>query len=371
MTDGNDRVQFFLGANTANGFDSLYDTWVDQAAAQAFYVIKGGAGCGKSTLMRRVARRMEAAGYAVEYILCSGDPDSLDGIRIPAKGAVLVDGTAPHSMDPAYTGATGHYLDLGAGYDRAALYPLREAIVQASLAYRRCYPQAYRCIRAAAEVRSRGQRPLHTERTLANVAQRAAELLDQGGQGAPGEGGPPVRRFLSGVTGRGQLLLEGTLGALGCRGYAIRDACGLAGALLQRLAEGAQARGEAVLLCPDPVVPSRLAHLLLPERGLAFVTGPVSRPGFVPLDTEELVDRTAWQGGRDWLQASTQAAEALLAEGVGHLAQAKAAHDALEALYHPHVDFSLAQALAERTAEEILALPDCGRPCPPFVPVLQ
>ena len=120
---------WFLGANGADGFGSLYDGWVDQTACQAFYVLKGGAGCGKSTLMRRVAARLEEAGRDVEYILCSGDPGSLDGIRIPGKGAALMDGTAPHVVEPAFVGATGHYLYLGDGYDRAVLFPQRADIV--------------------------------------------------------------------------------------------------------------------------------------------------------------------------------------------------------------------------------------------------
>ena len=61
MSDFARGIQFFLGANSASGFSSLYDRWVDQAKMQAFYTIKGGAGCGKSTLMRRVADDMEKA----------------------------------------------------------------------------------------------------------------------------------------------------------------------------------------------------------------------------------------------------------------------------------------------------------------------
>ena len=75
------RTEYFLGANSAEGFVSLYDWWVDQRTIQAYYTIKGGAGCGKSTLMGKVAARMEQEGYEVEYIRCSGDPDSLDGIH--------------------------------------------------------------------------------------------------------------------------------------------------------------------------------------------------------------------------------------------------------------------------------------------------
>ena len=38
------QIQFFLGANAAGGFVSLYDRWVDQRKLQAFYCLKGGQG---------------------------------------------------------------------------------------------------------------------------------------------------------------------------------------------------------------------------------------------------------------------------------------------------------------------------------------
>mgnify|MGYP001014521021 CR=1 FL=1 len=53
-------------------------------------------GAGKSTLMKRVAAAAEERGLQVEYIRCSGDPDSLDAILLPEKKTAIVDGTAPH-----------------------------------------------------------------------------------------------------------------------------------------------------------------------------------------------------------------------------------------------------------------------------------
>ena len=75
--------QFFLGANTGAGFVSLYPEFTNPGKGSFFWYIKGGPGNGKSTLMRRAAERAESAGLTVETILCSGDPDSLDGIFIP------------------------------------------------------------------------------------------------------------------------------------------------------------------------------------------------------------------------------------------------------------------------------------------------
>ena len=90
------KVQYFLGANAPDGFYSLYPELIDLERARAVYILKGGPGCGKSSLMRRVAQAMEEKGASVEYIACSGDPDSLDAVVFPALNTAIVDGTAPH-----------------------------------------------------------------------------------------------------------------------------------------------------------------------------------------------------------------------------------------------------------------------------------
>ena len=90
------QVRFYLGANSPAGFYSLYDQLIDPAVAETIIILKGGPGCGKSSLMRKVAQAAEDKGLSVEYIQCSGDPDSLDAVLIPAIKTALVDGTAPH-----------------------------------------------------------------------------------------------------------------------------------------------------------------------------------------------------------------------------------------------------------------------------------
>ena len=43
----------------------------------------------------------------MEYF-CSSDPESLDGVAIPEKGAALMDGTAPHVYDPVLPRCEGY-----------------------------------------------------------------------------------------------------------------------------------------------------------------------------------------------------------------------------------------------------------------------
>ena len=352
------RTNFFVGANSGDGFQNLFHEIVDVQDTYDFMVLKGGPGVGKNTFMREIGRVMEEAGAQVEYLWCSGDPDSLDGIRIPEKGAAMVDGTAPHIMDPAYTGATGHYIDLGAGYDRKALFAIREEIVAAVQAYRSCYPQAYRCIRSAKESWDRGRKPLRTQETLAKTAKRAEAILKRELKGTREGRGTGHRRFLHAVTCQGKVLLEGTVQTLCREGYTIRDDCGLAGDLLTFLEQGFLDRGYDVIACPSGVDPGRPAHLLIPDRSLAFVTGKVAGTDFRAIRTESLVEKSALVEGKSFLRLSNRVAEELLKEGVEHLARAKENYDILEGLYNPHVDFSLAEEMAERITREILALPD-------------
>ena len=134
-------THFFLGANSGRGFQSLFDRFCEPADFDDLLVLKGSAGCGKSTMMRRIGEAMEERGEEVEYLHCSGDPDSLDGVHIPRLRTAVVDGTSPHVVEPKYPAAVERYVNLGAYWDLAGIKGEREAVTQwseaCSAAYRR------------------------------------------------------------------------------------------------------------------------------------------------------------------------------------------------------------------------------------------
>ena len=165
------NVRYFLGGNTPSGFHSLYHELSHPERMRALYILKGGPGCGKSSLMRRVARHARAAGLDTEEIPCSGDPDSLDAVILPALGAAIVDGTAPHVVEAKCPGAVDRYVDLSQFYRRDELHPRKGELLAAAKAYQGHYKRVYRCLNAAGALRQ----DLFEAASLPSVQQKLAK----------------------------------------------------------------------------------------------------------------------------------------------------------------------------------------------------
>lgn len=351
---------YFLGANSPEGFYSLYSELISPKTARAIYLLKGGPGCGKSTLMRKVAQAAQQDGLATEIILCSGDPDSLDAVLLPELGVALADATAPHVMEPKFPGVVERYVNLGECYDHKALQPLRKEIMDCMTGYPECYSRAYRCLEAAFELAEDVRSTLLTPQLQQRLSRRARGILRRELKSKKAETkGQVKQRFLSAVTHKGPLCLFETAASQCPRIYVLQDSYALGHGLLMELLTGAVEGGYDVVACPDPMTPERLQHLLIPEAGLAFLTSTPS----LPYDGEcarrirldHIADATLVRSSRPRLRFALKVSAALMEEAVSSLAQAKEMHDELEALYNPHVDFDRVNEIADGIIGEILS----------------
>lgn len=349
-------AHIFLGANSGEGFASLYGQ-LSGTRLRDLLILKGGPGCGKSSFMRTLAKKLTAEGLRPVYVHCSGDPDSLDGVIFPEIAAGLVDGTSPHVLEPEYTGAHERYLDLMRFYDIEQAKAARGAIVAQTDAYRAAYREAYHILRALDALESERRAAIHAVMDREKLRRRTAGIIDRElrGRGAPARAD---RAFLGGITHKGELVRFDTVEALCPRVYALVDGCGLAAPMLEQLAEAAAAAGERTLACMSPDRPREMQHLLVPGRGLAFVTvnarmpyeGAVYRRIRVEAMTADALSRAE----KARIRLTERVQRTLRADAVAALGRAKAAHDVLEAVCNPCVDFDGVYELAEREAERIL-----------------
>ena len=325
------NATYFPGANTGVGFVSRFSGIVPREAEQHYtYVLKGGPGVGKSTLMRKVAERAAARGLAVEEFRCASDPDSFDAVRVPALHAVLLDGTAPHSIDPLIPGACDEVVDLGHFLHHAEFMGKADALRALFAENRTHYDRAYACLAAARALAQTAVDAAAASVDLAAVRAYLAPLF------AAERAGESRRLFCRSATPKGVVDFADTLGLADCRHFH-----GAVGAVVLREAANL-AEGRAVTLLDDFILPEIPRRVLLPEKGLALCNTEDGADDAIGFLRAPLPDFVAYAAGES---------RALVARATEELAACLAVHDNIEAIYRPFVDY----ARVDRESEALFA----------------
>ena len=347
------EYSYFLGANSASGFFSLYGGF-GRGPGEYLRIVKGGPGTGKSGFMRAIGREAVRRGYDVEYVRCSGDPASLDGVYIPALKLGYVDGTAPHAAEPGVFGADSDYSDLG-GFCRTPFSPADAARAAAiSAEYKAKYARAYALLSAGAQIEQALEPPPPEEKAVERSRQTLRALVER----AVPEGGGEAslsQRFAGAISCEGVVRDESSLGA--CRLiYSCEDGCGLAAGALAAARDEALARGVRVVECLSPFDGQTTEAVLLPSLSTAFVSaapaaGNVRRVALDRLcgSMDEIKQRR-----RDLRAARRERARCVEA-ACAVLAEAKDLHDALEAVCRPYMDFPALDAFTAREIARVFA----------------
>ncbi len=145
--------RFFAAANGYGGFRSYFPEIFNSGSFDRIFVLKGGPGTGKSSLMKSIERELTLAGHDTEAILCSSDSESLDGV-IAVKGerrVAILDGTAPHERDAVNPGAVDELVPLGELWDKRFLRAQSEKIISLAKSKANAYRTAYSYLRIAGE----------------------------------------------------------------------------------------------------------------------------------------------------------------------------------------------------------------------------
>lgn len=342
-------VEFFLGANSGNGFYSLYDNFC-QNEGDFLYMIKGGPGCGKSSFMRKIADAAQEHGCDVEYILCSGDPDSLDGIYIPDLKIGFADATAPHIMEPSCFAFNSNYVNLGRFCRRTESCMIEEYYT----AYKKLYARAYSFLSSAAMIKKNNYFDLFDDKSLEKIKNRARNLILLCIGKRTVQRKKPVikRRFISCISCKGSIVLKGSVNKLCKRICIVDDKLGMAHLFLDEAAQTAVSYRQEVILCPSPLLPDRLEAVLLPELETAFISGSVMQCAepWRHIRLDAMADRNMLGLCRGEIKNAGKMYVNAVDTAVYYLSKAKTYHDMLENEYKPCVDFS---ALNEFTSAEI------------------
>ena len=332
------------------GFISCFDHLMGEQALKRKLILKGGPGVGKSTFMRRLHAALCTSGEPSTLYFCSGDPDSLDAVAIAHKGLLVLDGTAPHVVDPQIPGARDSIINLGRFLDEAALRPRLAQIKTVMAAHAACTRRAGACLRAAlplsrdnAALIASAIDPSRMEPLLRALIESALTDCPPAAAAAPS----PRPVITDAVTPKGEI----TLLSEGVYARVIR-LCGPAGMdftpALRAVSAAAQAKGGRVFEHLHPRIPGALLHLSLPDCGLLITTGE-SLASEQLFDLGTCVPHGALLRHECALEQGRAAENLLIKQAVSALVSAKALHDELESFYVPNMDFAHWQKELDKT----------------------
>ena len=341
---------WFAGANTERGFVGCYSGIADERRLERLYIIKGGPGTGKSTLIRQAADAAERAGFPVARYLCGSDPGSLDAAVFDGRIAV-VDGTAPHTLDMDFPGASSSLLDCSRFWDAGLLEAKREEIVRLCAAKREEYAAAYRYLGAAGrlleEERAVGSECLEREKALRYARRLAKRIRRQTGT-ERGPDTPTVRRFTHAVTMRG-LCAVPTLKESAETVFAAEDAMGTAQPFLELLVRALEEEGLPLTVGYYPVG-DRISGI---RAGSVAILSGAAKEGETPIRMTRFLRGDGSLRGR--LRLASKIAGSALEAASARLEAAAEYHFALEEIYGSAMDYDRLAEFRRETAEEILA----------------
>lgn len=358
--------RIFPGGNTSLGFFSFYDNILKQDEARRIFVLKGGPGVGKSTFIKKIGLAMADMGYDIEYLHCSSDNDSLDGVVIPALKVAVIDGTAPHVVDPKDPGAVDEIIHLGDFWDEDGMVKNKSEILEAGKKVGRLFARAYRYIRAAAAIYEDVAAIYGRAVDNAMVNITAAELVRDlfGDIPIASEEGSQRHMFASAITPGGLRNYLDSILTTG-RVYVVKGHPGTGTEkLLEKIRAAAVERGFYTESFYCALLPTKLEHLVIPKLNISFSTFNKYHSADIPVykvvDLDEFLDKGAMEEDKEALEYDTVHFEALLDKAVNTIATAKAVHDRLETYYINNMDFEAVQRCWESTLAKVLAYTQVG-----------
>lgn len=371
MTAKGRHRSLFPGGNTPQGFYSFYDNIVAPDANKIF-LIKGGPGVGKSTLMRKIALELLGKGYDVEFLRCSSDPSSLDGVYFPTLDIALIDGTAPHIVEPKNPGAVDEIIHLGEYWDENKLRENKQYVLEDNIKIAKYFKIAYSYLQEAKLIHDRIESYYTDSVNFALVNRKIDEVgrdifLNNLFNSEQDKLARQRHMFITAITPEGFVSetadLLNNIETL----YVLKGEPGTGkSTLCSRIATLAQQKGFATELYHCPIDPEKLDALLIPELKTAIING--TTPHSYNLKTASTLANLKVINFNDYLNYENiepyqkelcedkEKFDIAIDKAVEFLKKAKKFHDHLEAYYIDAINFEQVNLVKEQILTKILEL---------------
>jgi len=348
--------KFFYGALTPGGFKSFYDRIYNIDDGWRVCIIKGGPGSGKSTIMKKLADENVYKNPVIG--LCANDPDSFDAVIFPQEKFCVVDGTAPHIIEPKYPGICETVINTSDCWDEKKLCSNKNEILSLYHEKTTLHERAARYTSAIGTLLNDNYR-LTLDLTLTGKAACFATSFAMREFGTKKEArGKEDICYISAMTPNGHILLEDTVHSLCGRVIAIEDeACAASRIILAVLREAALDSGFNIITCPCPfTVDEKIEHLLIPELSLAICTSNRwhhIRNAERRIHSRRFTDIEKLRERKHKIAFNRKTASELMNCAAVIMGEAKIVHNKIEKYYIDAMDFELLEGKYEKLRDDL------------------
>lgn len=349
----------FLGANTPYGFVSFFDELYNPYESNRAFIIKGGPGTGKSSMMKTVAKRAEEKGYFTEYVYCSSDPKSLDGVIIPELSLSFADGTSPHVLEPKFPGACERIINTGEFWDSEKLFSKREEIRSLTLENSLYHRRSSAYLAAAGKLNEENRRIAANFVNREKVYSYALRFVNRELPERKKCPGKKKRRFISAITPEGKIFLSESVKNLAYRTIGVEDEYGgVSGILIDSIGELSVKRGYDVFFCYCPMSPrGECEHIIIPQAGLALISERSTHKTELQHDRLLHSKRFLYEEMQNYkkrLSFNRRLQNELITESINCLKKAKEVHDRLEKIYIETMNFDALSEYAQKITRDFV-----------------
>lgn len=329
----------FPGGNTSEGFynrfSGIFPDWQEN---NRLYILKGGPGVGKNTFMKRVGKKAQSKNLEVEYFHCASDAESLDAVRIPSMGITLLDGTAPHIIDPKYPGAQDQIWNLGVFLNEEELGKKKDDVIKLCSENSFHYQITFSHLKAAGSLEQTAVQIYQKALLHAPLQTQVKSLFTTSARGNINGQSHFRHLFYSAYTPTGLVDYSPVIpqqnqvfyldGGMAAASHFIR--------LAARYAEDLGYSGEIFY---SPLLPEEPVHIMIRELDLYITTTRPEIDHYQTVSMAPFVNQNILSSYRTDLEFIQTMKQVLIDEAIVSLSKSKKIHDDIEQLYSGCIDF--------------------------------
>lgn len=353
-------MKYFAGSNTSSGFYSLFASNLNNL--ERLFILKGGPGTGKSYMSKVIGNEWLQKGYNIEYLHCSSDADSVDGVIIPKLKVGIVDGTHPHVIEPRFPGVIDDYVNLGVAWDPAKLRAHKREIIELTQLVSAAFKKAYKTFNEALHYYDKQRHVVSKYIHHQKVEKFTDDLIQRLFGNRKREGiAHTILRFHGANTPTGVVSFIPELTEDVGKRYFLKGSPGTGkSTLLQKLVDEAEARNFRTEVYRCEFEPEKIDMLIVRELGFAIFES-TEPHAYVPekendvllnLDEIVLTEQMDEEDQREVIKKREKYSDTLQT-GIDALKEAKELRDQLEGYYIQAMDFTVSTNISEEINAEI------------------